>query len=360
MRYAIAQSTCARHCAAQERIVRGLKRRPVLTALSVLGALLLLVIASDSFTNAVEWIGALYGLTRSAVGAVVAAIGSSLPETMVAVVALVILRDPASQAVGIGAVLGAPFMLATVVFAIIGAFAYVRGTASAKTGGTLAVDPQPAIVGLSLFTLTFAFVVGASFAPTLVVRTSAAIAVVIAYAAYLVYHFKRAEPESDEKPPPLRFAPAAAKPHAWIVFAQMAVALAVTIGASRWFVSSVAAVSLQLGLAPLVVSLLLSPIATELPEAMNVVIWMRQGKDELAVGNVIGAMMFQTSIASAIALLASPWRLDAQAYVACGATAVAVVLVLTVTAIRGRVNAWTLTACSLFYLGYLLFAGVVR
>ena len=345
---------------AKEAIARGLNPSPVFTALQLLGAILLLVVASDAFTNAVEWIGSLYGLARSAVGAIVAALGSSLPETMVAVVALLILRDSTSQAVGIGAVLGAPFMLSTVVFALIGVFAFFRGTKSKETGGTLAVHPRPAIVGLALFTLTFAFVVGASFAPTPAVRITASVGVIIAYLAYLVYHLRRGDAASEESPPPLRFHPGAVRPKAWIVFLQLALSLGVTIFASRWFVSSVADVSTQLGLAPLVVSLFLSPVATELPEAMNVVIWMRQGKDELAVGNVIGAMMFQTSIASAIAMLASPWHLDHQAYAACAATALAVALVFVVSSLRGRLSTVTLTACGLFYLGYVAYATIAH
>src|SRR5207245_1362951 len=184
---------------------------------------------------------------------------SSLPETMVAVVALILLHDPASQAVGIGAVLGAPFMLSTVVFALIGTFAYFRGTRVKETGGTLAVNAQAAMVGLGLFTFTFALVVGASFAPTPSVRIAASVGVIIAYIAYLLYHFRSGEPEYDETPPPLRFHPRAAQPRAWLVIAQLVAALVVTIVASRWFVSSVAAVSAQLGLAPLVVSLFLSP-----------------------------------------------------------------------------------------------------
>lgn len=332
----------------------------MLTALQALGALLLLVVASDAFTNAVEWIGALYGLTRSTVGAVVAAIGSSLPETMVAVVALIILRDPASQAVGIGAVLGAPFMLATLVFALIGTLAQLRSTKSKQTGGTLEVDPRPAMVGLGLFTLTFAFVIGASFAPSPSVRLTAAAGVIIAYVLYLGYHFRSGEPEADSTPPPLRFHPSAVRPRVAVVIAQLAVALAVTVIASRWFIWSVASVSAEIGVAPLVVSLFLSPIATELPEAMNVIIWMRRGLDELALGNVIGAMMFQTSIASAIAMLASPWVLGAQAYAAAAATFGAVILVAAVSLARRRINAWSLSACALFYLAYLFYASLVR
>ena len=327
----------------------------MLTAIEVLSALLLLVIASDAFTNAVEWIGALYGLTRSAAGAVVAAIGSSLPETMIAVVALLVLRDPASQAVGIGAVLGAPFMLATVVFAIVGGIAYFRGAVWTKTGGSLAVEPRAALVGLALFMLTFAFVVGASFDPTPVVRIVASGAVIIAYLAYLRYHMRRDTEEMDESPPPLRFRPNARRPAAVLVFTQMTVSLVVTVLASRWFVSSLTAASAQAGIPPLIVSLIVSPVATELPEAMNVILWMRRGLDELAVSNVIGAMIFQTSVASAIAMLASPWRLDNHAYAACIATALPVAIVLLVASTRRRLNAVTLFACGLFYVAFVIY-----
>lgn len=332
----------------------------MLTAVQLFGALVLLVVASDSFTNAVEWFAALRGLARSAAGAVVAAFGSSLPETMVAVVALLVLHDAKSQAVGIGAVLGAPFMLSTVVFSAVGAIAYFRHSVYEKTGGFLAVEPRAAIVGLALFVVTFAFVVGASFAPTMPVRAGASVIVIIVYVCYLFYNFRRGGPAGEKAPPPLRFAPRAKRPSMWVVLTQMTVALVLTVMASHWFVDSVGALSVVVGIPPLVVSLFLSPIATELPEAMNVILWMRRKEDELAFGNVIGAMMFQTSIASAIAMLASPWRLDAHGYAACAAAFAAVLVVLVATTIRRRLSSIALFACGLFYAAYLAFAALAH
>ena len=325
----------------------------MLTALQLLGALLLLVIASDAFTNAVEWIGCIYGLTRSAAGAVVAAVGSSLPETMVAVVALVILRDPASQQVGIGAVLGAPFVLATLVFALIGTIALFRKSSQPLMRKAVEVPTEVATFGLAFFLLTFALVIGASFAPTPSVRLAAAGLVIAAYFVYLLRHFTQTGPECDETPPPLRISPGARRPPIALVFIQVAVALVVTVAASRWFVSSVSAVAVQIGVAPLIVSLFLSPIATELPEAMNVSIWLRRGQDELALSNVLGAMMFQTSIASAIAMLASPWHLSGPAYAACAATFAAASLVLLTALLGRRVGALPLASCVVFYVAYI-------
>jgi cation:H+ antiporter len=333
----------------------------VLIAIGAISALVLLVLASDAFTNAVEWVGALYSMARGTVGSVVAAIGSSLPETAIAFVALVVLRDPASQAVGIGAVLGAPFMLATAVFAVIGIIALAR-TRDSSGDCNVRVGMRSTRFGLGLFALTFALVIGASFEPTSIVRPVVAVLIVIAYVVFVTYSMRDSSAESREEPPPppLRFAPRAQRPAPALVFLQLLLSLCLTVAASHWFVTSLAAASTAFGVAPLVLSLFLSPIATELPELLNVVIWMRRGLDDYAVGNVIGAMMFQTSIASAIALLATPWVIGRDAYAAAIATFAAVIIVLCVSQMRDHLNSWALTACGVLYGLYLWYAIAVH
>lgn len=330
---------------------------PVLIAFSAICAMVLLVVASDAFTNAVEWVGALYGMARGAIGAVVAAIGSSLPETAIAVVALVVLRDKASQAVGIGAVLGAPLMLATAVFAVIGIIAMTRKPAS-DGDRSLRVSVSPTRFGLGLFALTFALVIGASFDPLPAVRVSVAVLIIIAYFVFVAYSVSETGSGINEAsdPPRLRLAPHAERPSAVLVFTQLAISLCVTVIASHWFVTSLATASSALGIAPLVLSLFLSPIATELPEVFNVVLWMRRDLDDLALGNVLGAMMFQTSLASAIALLATPWILDRDSYAAAIATIAAVALVFVASGAQKRVNPTVLTACGALYVLYLWYA----
>ncbi|MBV8222602.1 MAG: hypothetical protein JO293_04530, partial [Candidatus Eremiobacteraeota bacterium] len=189
-------------------------------ALQVLCGVVLLVLASDAFANAVEWVGALFGLTRSAAGAVVGAIGSSLPETMVAFIALVILGDPHSVSVGIGAVVGAPLLLSTIAFGVIGVGAILLG----KRHDAVHAPAPPVIAGLALFCCTFVVVIGASLAPLPGVRIGAAVFAIAAYIAYLAYHLRLRALESDEAPPRLRLAPWLAQPPVWLVCAQLAVA----------------------------------------------------------------------------------------------------------------------------------------
>lgn len=322
----------------------------MLAVLELAGALLLVVVAADAFTNAIEWIDARTGLTSSAAGAVVAAIGSSLPETIVAFIALVLLHDQRSQAIGVGTVIGAPFMLGTAIFSLIGILAFVRRSAGDKA--ELAIPVAPTIFGAALFFATFALALAASFTRARLAHEAAALLVVCAYGAYLYYHLRVVEPEAEESPPPLRIAPASKEPPMGLVVVQLCIALALTALASRWLVASLAQASLIFGISPFIIALFLSPIATELPEASSVVLWLRRGEDTLAMNNVLGAMMFQTSIACAIAMLATPWQLPTSAYVAGGIVLVCVAGLVIATAVRRRVEPAVLAAAGLFYLAF--------
>ena len=87
-----------------------------------------IVIAASLFTNAIEIIGGRLSLGQGAVGSVLAAVGTALPETMIPVVAILAAvfagRDPETAGeIGIGAILGAPFMLATLAMFVVGASA---------------------------------------------------------------------------------------------------------------------------------------------------------------------------------------------------------------------------------------------
>ncbi|MDQ6766558.1 MAG: hypothetical protein M3Z41_01965 [Candidatus Eremiobacteraeota bacterium] len=326
----------------------------MLALLELLGALLLVVLAADAFTNAVEWIDARSGLTSSAAGAIVAAIGSSLPETIVAVIALVILRDPRSQAIGIGTVIGAPFMLSTVVFSLIGMLALLRPKRRGKPA--LDIPVAPTIFGGTLFFITFALALAASFVRNRLAHEAAALLVLAAYGAYLYYHLRVEEPEGEATPPALRIAPTSKNPSWTLIWIQLSIALAITSAASRWLVASLSQAALVFAVSPLIISLLLSPIATELPEASSVVLWMRRREDTLAMNNVLGAMMFQTSIACAIAMLATPWQLGANAYAAGLAALSAVALLVITTLISRRVQPLALAVAGLGYIAYLVLA----
>ena len=88
------------------------------------------------------------------------------------------------------------------------------------------------------------------------------------------------------------------------------VALGLIIGGAELFVEELTKVAEETGVSSLVLALIIAPLATELPEKLNSVIWMRRGKDMLAIGNITGAMAFQATIPVALGLTVTDWQLD--------------------------------------------------
>jgi cation:H+ antiporter len=123
------------------------------------------------------------------------------------------------------------------------------------------------------------------------------------FAAYGVYFWREIRAggeygDAEELAPLLIQRKAKDNPAAWAIVVQTLVTLAVIFAASQLFVGQLAAVGPMIGLPATVTALLLSPMATELPETMNALIWVRQGKTQLALANISGAMMIQATVPS--------------------------------------------------------------
>src|SRR5699024_10063527 len=69
------------------------------------------------FTNAVEWAGIRLGLGTGAVGSILAAVATALPESVIPVVA--ILTGEKTGQVAIGSIIGAPFVLGTLAMLLV-------------------------------------------------------------------------------------------------------------------------------------------------------------------------------------------------------------------------------------------------
>src|SRR5580765_3835228 len=84
----------------------------------LVAALGVLLGGSELFTNGVEWIGEGFGLSEGAVGSVLAAVGTALPETILPIIAIAS-GHASGEEIGVGAILGAPFMLTTLAMVVI-------------------------------------------------------------------------------------------------------------------------------------------------------------------------------------------------------------------------------------------------
>jgi len=269
------------------------------------------------FTNAVEWLGHRLGLGEGAVGSVLAAVGTAAPETLIAIVALLD-TDPESEGVAIGAIVGAPFLLGTLAMGLVGLFAYLyRGR---RRQGVELDAHRPTLERDLLFFLTFFGVAGAlAWGPPAPVRIVAGIVFLLAYVVYVRRTLMAGgEVQGEETLNPLTFDRRGgdrSDPPLWLCVTQLLVGLGAMIYGAHLFVEHLLGIADALGVDALILALILAPLATELPEKVNSFFWVREGKDALALGNVSGAMVFQSTIPIGIGLLFTHWSLSTNAFI---------------------------------------------
>jgi cation:H+ antiporter len=123
------------------------------------------------------------------------------------------------------------------------------------------------------------------------------------------------------------------------------------------FVDAVQSISLGLGINPALLALVIAPVATELPETFNSLIWVRQNKDGLALGNISGAMVFQACIPTAIgiALAAEAWSITPDnllSFASAGIAFASSAAIMLPMALRGTLSARHLLVGGVFYVAY--------
>jgi cation:H+ antiporter len=319
---------------------------------------------SELFTNGIEWFGHKLELGEGAIGSVLAAVGTALPETMIPFIAIVFGGGIAGSEVGIGAILGAPFMLSTLAMFVTGA-AILLMRRRRSNGENLAVDTGILGHDMAYFAVAYAIAIAAAFLPGDLEWPRRGVALVLLFTyGYYVWGHLQAEAAEHEGLEPLRFrkldrgaAPHPEPPRLGIVTFQVLFSLACIIGGAWGFVQAVEDLSASFGLNGTLLALVIAPVATELPEKLNSVIWVSRGKDTLAMGNITGAMVFQSAIPTAIGLgLASAsWTVVGagvaftSAFIAFASSA-SIILPMV---LRGRLTARALLVGGVFYLSYL-------
>lgn len=280
----------------------------IISLAAILGAAVL-------FTNAVEIMGDRLNLGAGAVGSVLAAVGTALPETMIPVVAIVgaLLAGSGSAAageIGIGAILGAPFLLATLALFVVGTAA-LGYKDRRQTGSEITADRQTAIPDLVFFLPCFTLATVSGILPLpLVLKILLAVILLAAYVLYVVRTVMKGGEAEGDVPERLTLWPFHSQGPTWAVAAQLIGTVLVMGFGAHLFVGAVEHLSESAGIPAGLIALVLAPLATELPEKFNSVIWLRDNKDTLAVGNITGAMVFQSTIPVSIGILFTPWQLD--------------------------------------------------
>ena len=279
-----------------------------LHVLLLLFSLIVILAGAEVFTNSVEWLGKKLGLGDSAVGSIFAAVGTAMPETLVPVIAIVWGHGGGGHDVGIGAILGAPFMLATLAMFVTGIAAIIKR----KGNSPMNIVPGAMRRDMRFFMAVYTVAILASFLPVRQLKLAVVAFLICAYCYYVYSTLKSSigGHDDEESINPMYLVRKSDNPLLLLVLLQLAVALAVIIAGANLFVSEVQVVAAVLGTPVLILSLIITPIATELPEKFNSVIWVSRGKDTLALGNITGAMVFQSSLIPALGIILTEWELE--------------------------------------------------
>ncbi|MGA7816510.1 sodium:calcium antiporter [Caballeronia sp.] len=323
-------------------------------------ALMLVVIlaASELFTNALEHLGERLGISEGVTGSLFAAIGTALPETSVPIIAL--MAGTASQAVneeiGVGAILGAPLMLATLSTCLMA----IAALKTRGLKGVVAPERTGFTRDLNYFLCAFMIAAAAMFVPhhAWEVRALFSVGLVGVYVTYVVQTFRASaglveDGHGTEAPERLMLARVGLPTTLGVIVLQMFIALVLLVGGAKGFISGVEGVSKVLGVSALLLSLIIIPIATELPEKVNSIIWVRRGKDTLAFGNITGAMVFQGTLLPGIGIMLTPWAPRVEVLTGVFITLAAAAW-LRLNARKGGIVLWALLVNGGLYVLYLL------
>ena len=95
------------------------------------------------------------------------------------------------------------------------------------------------------------------------------------------------------------------------------------------------------------------PVATELPEKVNSILWIRKRKDTLAFGNITGAMVFQGTLLPAIGIALTPWVAKQKEVLLGVVVTLAAAFWLRWMALHGGLKVWHLFVNGALYATYL-------
>lgn len=308
----------------------------------------IILLGAELFTNGIEWLGKKMHLSEGCVGSILAAVGTALPETLVPIIAIGFGSSAATDEIGIGAILGAPFMLGTLALFVTGTAALIFALFGRRRT-TMLIDETVMKRDLRFFLMVYSMAIAASLLGDHRYKLVAAGGLLVAYGIYVFQTIRSGGSTQDTEINPLLIARRQVNPRLRFVLLQVLMALVCIVGGAEIFVHTMEKLATAMQVSPFILSVIITPIATELPEKFNSVLWVSRGKDTLALGNITGAMVFQSSVIPAIGIVMTPWVLTPAAFTSAAVTLFSIALIFIYLQARGCLRAYTLLSGGMCY-----------
>lgn len=319
--------------------------------------LIVILIAAEVFTNALEHLGEKLGISEGVTGSLFAAVGTALPETMVPLLALLAGTQnvATNEEIGVGSILGAPLMLATLSISLMAISVWKRRGIQ----GHLRPERSGLTRDLNFFIIAFSFAAIAMYVPhsLAVVRYGISACMVMIYFVYVMMTLKAskalvADGHATEAGGVMFLCKTGLPNTMPVILLQLVLGVALLIAGAKGFINGVEEAAQIIGISALLLSLLIIPIATELPEKVNSILWIRKGKDTLAFGNITGAMVFQGTLLPAIGIMLTPWEPRTEVVLGIAMTLLAAIWLRYLVA-TGGIKIWHLLVNGAMYVSYI-------
>ena len=326
-------------------------------ALELFLFLVLILVAAEVFVNALEHLGERLGISEGVTGSIFAAVGTAMPETIVPLLAIFAgtQNQRLNEEIGVGAILGAPLMLSTLSLFLMTLSVWKRR----GSRGHLTPEKTGLTRDLNFFLVAFALSAVALFVPheTAGIRAMLAFTMVLIYFFYVMLTLKASaalvkDGHATEAEEPMWLSKIGIPTSWFTILLQLGAGLALLVLGAKGFIHGIEQAAPLLGISALVLSLMIVPVATELPEKVNSILWIRRHKDTLAFGNITGAMVFQGTLLPAIGILLTPWAPQKEVLAGVIITLVAAAWLRLMIA-RGQLRVWHLAVNGGLYVTYL-------
>ena len=325
-------------------------------------SLVVIIYTCIFFTNAIEHLGKKLNLGNNATGSILAVIGTGLPETVIPLVAIfssLFLEENivSNQEIAQGAIIGSPFMLLTFAMFLLGLTLLILYVLKKRESLTFDLNINDVIRNYKYFLFAYIVAISAMF-----FQNFKYLIVVFLLGLYVFYVYRtiksskiEAAEEDIEKLAFEKFFGFLKMSKMSLIVSQIIISLLFLIISSEFFVCEITYFSKLLNVSPLIISFIITPFATELPECVNSIIWIKNKKDDIAFANVIGAITFQAMVPFSIGIALTPWT-------SCKIIQSNVILVVLCsllfmfyTLISRKINFISAMFCSIFYFGFMFF-----
>lgn len=320
--------------------------------------LIVILVAAEVFTNALEHLGEKLKISEGVTGSIFAAVGTALPEASVPIIAIFAGTQNSStnHEIGVGAILGAPLMLATLsIFLMAMSVLKARGL-----DGHLRPERTGLKRDLNYFVGAFLVAAAALYIPheNMEAKIGIGLVMISIYVVYIVQTLRSskalvADGHATQAHDPMFLNRLGIPTNGYTIGLQITLGLVLLVAGAKGFIGGVEEAASILGISTLLLSLLVIPIATELPEKVNSILWIRKGKDTMAFGNITGAMVFQGTLLPAIGIMLTPWQPQSEIVISFVVTLIAAIW-LRFMAEKGQLRVWHIILNGALYVSYLL------